>query len=131
MIDAVHEATVHWQFLGLELGILYPMLETIEQENSGNIKLCLGIMLETWLNGSCIGHMMVVPSWSTLKTALKNIGEDALADTIPTDGELITTCLCLYLYLPRSSCVLLTCTLNLIVCMHHEPIVSDNVITRN
>ena len=31
--------------------------------------------------------MMGVPSWSILKAALRNIGENELADTIPTDGE--------------------------------------------
>lgn len=84
---------VHWQFLGLELGILYPVLETIEQNFYSDTNRCMVEMLITWLEGSSIGSMMVVPSWSTLKTALMNIGEDALAATIPTDGELITTCL--------------------------------------
>ena len=95
---------VHWQFLGLELGIVYPKLEIIQKHYHDDIMQCKAEMLYTWLKGSYIAHMMFVPSWSTLKTALKNIGENALAATIPNDGELIITCLCLYLH--KRSCVL-------------------------
>ena len=85
---------VNWQFLGLELGISYPMLEMIERNNCGNIAHCKMEMLRTWL----AGYNECVASWSALKFALKNIGEHVLADTIPMDSELITTFLCLYLH---------------------------------
>ena len=91
MFEAVR-GVVHWQFLGLELGIRYPQLEIIEQDNCGDTTYCKMEMLRAWL----AGNTYIIPSWSTLKTALKNIGEHVLAVT--TDSELITTFLCLYLH---------------------------------
>ena len=77
---------VHWQFLGLELGIPYGRLTYFKHNNSGNIKNCKRDMLTFWLMRDH-NIMMGVPSWSILKAALRNIGENELADSIPTDGE--------------------------------------------
>ena len=49
---------------------------------------CKTRMLAAWLKQVDNVRNTKHPSWSTLKTALKEIGEDKLADTIPTDGEL-------------------------------------------
>ena len=82
---------VHWQFLGLELGISYNGLANIMASYRGmkdSTQVCLLRCLEMWLeqdrSAICI---MCVPSWSILKEALKNIGENELADNIQTDGE--------------------------------------------
>ena len=71
-----------WQHLGLYLGLRYTTLKQIEREQRGRASDCLREMLADWLMQSDS------PSWSTLKTALKQMGENELADTIPTDGEL-------------------------------------------
>ena len=71
-----------WQHLGLYLGLSYSILKAIEREQRGRASYCLREMLADWLQQS------VSPSWSTLKTALKQMGEYELADTIPADGEL-------------------------------------------
>lgn len=93
VFEAVRDL-VNWQFLGLELGLCYPMLERIERESGGDIARCKLEILQAWLT-RCSEHQMVVASWSALKFALKNIGEHSLADALPPDSELITTFLCL------------------------------------
>ena len=77
---------VHWQFLGLELGVPYGRLTYFKHNNSENIENCKRDMLTFWLMRDH-NIMMGVPSWSILKAALRNIGEDELADTIQADGE--------------------------------------------
>ena len=73
-----------WQSLGLALGLLYPTLERIEEEQRGVIEKCKMKMLAAWLQQHDQVSRKGVPSWSTLKTALMNIGENELADTIAT-----------------------------------------------
>ena len=73
-----------WQSLGLELGLLYPTLEGIEEEQRGVIKKCKTKMLAAWLQQQDNVIDTGVPSWLTLKTALMNIEENELADTITT-----------------------------------------------
>ena len=71
-----------WQLLGLYLGLRYSLLKQIERKQRGRTYDCLREMLADWLQQSDS------PSWSTLQTALKQMGENELADTIPADGEL-------------------------------------------
>ena len=71
-----------WKDLGLSLGLTRPQVMRIEKEQRGDIDYCIMEMLVIWLG------ILPPASWSTLKTALKKIGEYELADTIPTDGEL-------------------------------------------
>ena len=85
VLEALHDL-VHWQFLGLELGIPYGRLTYFKHNNSGNTQNCKRDMLTFWLMRDH-NIMMGIPSWSILKAALRNIGENELADTIPTDGE--------------------------------------------
>ena len=73
-----------WHSLGLELGLLYPTLERIEEEQRGVIEKCRMKMLAAWLQQQDNVTSNGVPSWSILKTALMNIGENELADTITT-----------------------------------------------
>ena len=39
----------NWQSLGLELWLLYPRLERIEEEQHGDVNKCTMKMLATWL----------------------------------------------------------------------------------
>ena len=68
-----------WQSLGLALGLLYPTLERIEEEQRGAIEKCRTKMIAAWLwrhdNVSNNGD----PSWAVLRTALKKIDENELA----------------------------------------------------
>lgn len=89
---------IDWQSLGLELGILYSKLKKIEKDCHRDISACTREMLYTWLQNLYNVRKTGAPSWTTLRTALRNIGEMELADAIPTDGELITACLSLYLH---------------------------------
>ena len=73
-----------WQSLGLELGLLYPTLERIEEEQRGVIDKCKTKMLAAWLQQRGMISQHGAPSWSVLRTALGKIGENELADRIPT-----------------------------------------------
>ena len=71
-----------WQSLGLELGLLYPTLERIEEEQRGVIDKCLTKMLAAWLQQQDNVSQVGIPSLTRLQTALNNIGEHALASEI-------------------------------------------------
>ena len=75
---------VDWQSLGLELGLLYPTLEQIEEEQRGAIVKCKTKMLAAWLQQQDNVSRKGVPSWSVLRTALEEIGEHQLASEIST-----------------------------------------------
>ena len=108
---------VHWQFLGLELGIPYSGLVGILHSRR-DIRHCKMDMLALWLEQDP-NHIyrMGVPSWSFLKEALRNIGENELADTIPTDGEfdcllyMHIICMIYMYYWKRENIVLYYCLL--------------------
>ena len=87
VLRAVHDV-VHWKFLGLELGIPYNELAIVDKMNSRPVLDCKLDMIRFWLERRD-KVIMGVPSWSFLKEALRNIGENELADTIPTDGEFV------------------------------------------
>ena len=73
---------INWQYLGLELGLLYPTLKKTEKEQHGDIDNCLMEMLATWLQQQDNVTSKGVPSWSVLQTALRGIGENELASGI-------------------------------------------------
>ena len=72
---------VNWKDLGLALGLLYSTLQGIDKGQRGDINDCMREMLAAWLQQQ---DNVGAPSWSVLKTALRNIGENKLANTIPT-----------------------------------------------
>ena len=74
---------VDWQSLGMELGLLYPTLKSIKEQHRYT-NHCIMEMLSAWLQQQDNVNRRGVPSWSTLKAALINIGENELADTIST-----------------------------------------------
>ena len=73
-----------WHSLGLELGLLFPTLERIKEEQHEVVEKCRMKMLAAWLQRQDNVRRHGVPSWSILKTALVNIEEKEIADTITT-----------------------------------------------
>ena len=73
-----------WQSLGLALGLLYPTLERIEEEQHGAIEKCKTKMIAAWLQRHDNVSKNGDPSWAVLKTALINIDENELSDKIMT-----------------------------------------------
>ena len=69
-----------WHSLGLQLGIIYPTLEEIKENNRENVDKCKKAMIAAWLNKEYDVLKFGVPSWSVLKAALRKIGENAVAD---------------------------------------------------
>ena len=70
-----------WHSLGLVLGLLYPTLERIKIDH-GTVERCKTEMLAAWLQQQDNVTKKGVPSWSTLKIVLENIGEKELASEI-------------------------------------------------
>ena len=75
------KSVVDWQSLGLALGLLYPTLKRIKNEQHGNISDCMMEMLAAWLQQQDNVSQNGVPSWSVLRTALRSIGENELASS--------------------------------------------------
>ena len=69
-----------WQSLGLDLGLYYPTLEKIEEEQQRVIEKCKTKMIAAWLRRQDNASN---PSWEGLRTSLVKIGEKELADKIP------------------------------------------------
>ena len=78
-----------WKSLGLALGLLYPTLQRIKEEQCGVIEKCKTEMIAAWLQRQDNVSKKGIPSWEVLRTALVNIDENELAAKIP-DGELYT-----------------------------------------
>ena len=70
-----------WKSLGLKLGLLYPTLKRIEEDNRG-IDKCLTEMLAAWLQQKDNVSQVGIPSLTRLQTALNDIGEHELASEI-------------------------------------------------
>lgn len=62
-----------WQNLGLALGLPYPTLKRIDEEQRGAIDKCMTEMLAVWLQQRDQVSSKGVPSWSTLKMALMKL----------------------------------------------------------
>ena len=71
-----------WQSLGLELGLLYPTLMRIKEEQRENINYCMMGMLAARLQQQDNVSQVGAPSWRVLQRALNDIGENELADEI-------------------------------------------------
>ena len=71
-----------WQRLGLALGLLYPTLERIDENQRGDIEKCRTKMIAAWLQQRDNVCKNGDPSWVVLRTALKRIGEHQLASQI-------------------------------------------------
>ena len=71
-----------WQSLGLALGLLYPTLERIDEEQRGAIEKCKTKMIAAWLQQQDNVCKNGDPSWVVLRTALEKIGERQLASEL-------------------------------------------------
>ena len=74
----------NWQSLGLELGLLYPRLERIDEEQRGDVDKCKTKMLAAWLQKQDNVRQFGTPSWGVLQRALESIEEIELASKIST-----------------------------------------------
>ena len=83
-VKKVLKNVVDWQSLGLELGLLYPTLEQIDEEQRGSIAKCKTKMLASWLRQQDHVSRKGIPSWAVLRTALEEMGEHQLASEIST-----------------------------------------------
>ena len=81
MYEAVHDVT-DWKRLGLQLGLHYPTLTSIEIYRHYKVDECKMDMLSAWLNQQDGVPQKGVPSWSVLRAALRRMGENELADKI-------------------------------------------------
>ena len=78
-----------WQSLGLALGLLYPTLKKIDDDQRGKTDKCVMEMIAAWLEKKDNVANKGVPSWLVLQAALRKIDENELADKITSpDGEL-------------------------------------------
>ena len=69
----------NWFSLGLDLGVSYHTLQRIEEEKRGDIERCKTEMLAAWLQQQDNVSQVGAPSWSVLRRALGDIGENELA----------------------------------------------------
>ena len=81
VVVAVHDVT-NWKLLGLQLGLCYSTVTSIENHRHYNTADCMMDMLAAWLKQQDDVSQKGVPSWSVLKAALKKMGENMIADRI-------------------------------------------------
>ena len=81
MLAVIHDL-VTWKELGLQLGLLYPTLKSIDLEQRGSIASCRIEMLSAWLQRQDNVSRKGVPSWSVLRAALERMGENEIANRI-------------------------------------------------
>ena len=71
-----------WLFLGLQLGLLYPTLKSIETNERNIAEKCKTEMIAAWLNQQDNVTKIGTPSWPVLQKALREIGENEAASQI-------------------------------------------------
>ena len=71
---------MYWYELGLELGLLCPTLQVIEDEQRGDVRKCTRKMLSGWLNQRDRVTDRGTPSWRRLVDALRKVREHTVAD---------------------------------------------------
>ena len=79
VLESVKDIADEWVSLGLKLGILYPTLRKIDDEERGRIERCKREMLAAWLQGEDNAKEQ---TWSTLVDALEKIDKTTLAKEI-------------------------------------------------
>ena len=82
--DVLHVtgSLVRWMDLGVELGLSYSTLVALEVERCKRVNDCRRDMFAAWLQMRDKVSTVGEPSWRVLKAALKNIGEEDIADKI-------------------------------------------------
>ena len=81
VLEVVHDLN-DWKRLGLALGLHYPTLSRIRNDQQNITAECKMEMLSAWLQQHDSVPEKGVPSWSGLKAALKRMGENMIADRI-------------------------------------------------
>ena len=71
-----------WRDLGLQLGLYDPTLKDIEEDNNKVSHKCFRECMSAWLKGEDKVKDKDGPSWLSLVSALKTIGEHHIAETI-------------------------------------------------
>ena len=79
MLEAVRDLN-DWKRLGLALGLCYHTIKHIETDRKEKPDDCKMDMLAAWLKQQDNVSRKGVPSWLVLKTTLKRMGENALAE---------------------------------------------------
>ena len=77
VLESVDEV-VDWMKLGLKLGVLYPTMRKIEEEQRGRVERCKREMMAAWLQGEDNAREQ---TWSTLADAVDKI-DSALSQKI-------------------------------------------------
>ena len=78
-----------WFSLGLNLGLSKPRLNYIEAEHNKNASQCLQECLSQWLSKADKVIEKGEPTWDSLASALRNIGEVAAAESIEISKKFI------------------------------------------
>ena len=81
-----------WYTLGVDLGLLKPTLDTIEDEYPHNVSRCLLECISQWLKKADKVIKKGEPTWDSLASALRNIGEVAAAEKILEIGKFVSLC---------------------------------------
>ena len=80
VLEAIDELT-EWQMLGTSLGLSRSTLDTIKEEQNGNVKMCKAKVIEHWLKRV---DKVTEPTWISLVDAIsgKLIKDNTLAEEI-------------------------------------------------
>jgi hypothetical protein len=78
-LEEFHFTKSDWITLGLKLGLYYPTLQDIDQQNRGKLDDCLREALKLWLNKGENVMNMGGPKWTSLAAAIRKTGNNALA----------------------------------------------------
>ena len=74
--------------LGRSLGLSYSMLKSIESSNRGDVSSCLRECLVAWLRGVDVAYFPFGgPTYDSLIQALREVGENAVADGIERESK--------------------------------------------
>ena len=76
----------------MDLGLLKPTLDTIEDEHRHNVSRCLLECISQWLSKADKVIKKGEPTWDSLASALRNIGEDAAAKKILEISKCVSMC---------------------------------------
>ena len=81
VLEAVNDLN-DWMNLGLKLGLRYPTLQRIAEEQRGNISQIMLKMMVAWLELKDNVSQKGFPTWSVVSAALQRMGEHETADRI-------------------------------------------------
>lgn len=73
--------SIKWKDIGLNLGLYYPTLVKIEKDND-DLSSRKREMLAAWLNKQDNVKKCGGPTWEQLVEALREVGDNDIADTI-------------------------------------------------